>query len=312
MRDYADHAYLHTRICALRSRLFTLPEYTAMMSDPTAFGGTDFSGFSPTAIKEELFKTQIAGILELVAVSPQYTPYFLAFLHQYELQNLKLLLVKVFGRASQEQWYDIGPYAVLERQLLEKPLDLPGLRAQTAGTYLEQVFTQGAGLERLLIGCDILAGRDLFAAIQTLPPDIRDDCLDMALHRLALMRAIWRARLSDNHGWSAEKIEAYFASLDDFGDVKPQLRIVEEILSGHVEAARKTGASQPSGADIEYHLERYFYRRAAALFHRDFHSGHVVAAYLWLLYIQIRNLFKIIDARSFAVPTADIRLIGGA
>ena len=35
------------------------------------------------------------------------------------------------------------------------------------------------------------------------------------------------------------------------------------------------------------------------MFHRDFHSIYCVVAYLWLLFYQIRNLFKIIEGRRF-------------
>jgi hypothetical protein len=64
--------------------------------------------------------------------------------------------------------------------------------------------------------------------------------------------------------------------------------------------------------DLEYHLEQYFYQRACSLFHRDYHSGYLVTAYLWLLFVQIQNLFRIVDARSLGVPAAAVRLIAGA
>ena len=45
------------------------------------------------------------------------------------------------------------------------------------------------------------------------------------------------------------------------------------------------------------------------MFHRDFHSVFCVAAYLWLLFYQIRNLFKIIEGRRFGFSPE--RIIAG-
>ena len=311
MRNYVDYAYLHSRICALRSRLLTLNDYNAILRDPAALGGGEATPFNPTAAKEQVFRTQIAGILELVALSPHYMPLFLAFLRQYEVQNAKLLLVKSYGHASLEAWYDISPHAILDRRLSWQHLDLADLIAISAGTYLEELFTHGAGLERLLIGCDNLVVRNLHTAANTLLPAARADFQDMVLRRLAVMFVIWRVRLSQNHGWSAENIQAYFESINQFGDLRSHVRVVEEALSRHLEALRKGAASPPSVVDIEHYLEQHFYQTACALFHRDFHSGYVVAAYLWFLFIQIRNLFRIIDGRSFGLSAAAIRIISG-
>ena len=83
------------------------------------------------------------------------------------------------------------------------------------------------------------------------------------------------------------------------GHAESQVRIVEEELNRHLEQLRKSGGQEPSVVDIERHLEQNYFAWVSSMFHRDFHSIYSVVAYLWLLFYQIRNLFRIIDGRRF-------------
>jgi hypothetical protein len=81
---------------------------------------------------------------------------------------------------------------------------------------------------------------------------------------------------------------------------------VVERLNRYLEQLRKGGGQEPSVVDIERHLEQNYYTWVSSMFHRDFHSVYCVIAYLWLLFYQIRNLFRIIDGRRFGFSSEAI------
>ncbi|HOQ72316.1 MAG TPA: hypothetical protein PK933_06245, partial [Smithellaceae bacterium] len=67
MRNYADVPNLHTRIHAMRSRLFSLRDYVLMIREPETLPGHIFGIQDSTEAKEKLFEEQIAPIFPLVA-----------------------------------------------------------------------------------------------------------------------------------------------------------------------------------------------------------------------------------------------------
>ena len=89
-----------------------------------------------------------------------------------------------------------------------------------------------------------------------------------------------------------------FHSLFD-GYAQSHFRTLEEAQNRRLEQLHKEGGQEPSITDIEHHLEKIFFVWVSSMFHRDFHSICCVLGYLWLLYYQIQNLFRIIDGRRF-------------
>lgn len=307
MRGYADIANLHTRIYAMRSRLLSGKEYQALLREPEAVSGAhDF-----VAAKELIFKEQMAGIILLAEAVGKYAPLFIAFLRWYEARNLKLFIARALGRSVSEQWYDIGPYAVFDRRLLEKGLDLEGIKV-LAGSYWEGVFMPRTRPEHVFLQVDARAVRGLYDAAGELPKAMQADCRQVILRRVAVTAVMGQWRLREHYQGTEELIRAYLGVMRELfgGEVDAQARIVQGVLDRHLEDARKSGAAALSGEDVEYFLEQDYYRWVAAMFHRDFHSGYGVIAYLWLLAIQVRNLFRIIDGRRFRVPVEAIRIIG--
>lgn len=294
MRDYADQDNFHARIYAMRSRLLSLQQYYSLarngnelLSDATA----DIS--DPVSAKEIIFREQIAPIIPLVETNGKYTPLFLAFLRQFEILNAKLILAKSFGLQVLEQWHDIGPYAVLGRDLLRGSPSLNDIRPLLAGTYLAGVFAGEQSYGRMEIRLDICAARDLYSAADTFTREEKIDFQKVMGKRIAVTSAILWLRLKKNYNWDDEKIrpflERYYGALGVKG--WPQ-----------IDARKEMPASGPRGksaADQEHDLEQYFYNWVSSMFHRDFHSIFSVVAYVWLLFYQIRNLIKIIEGRRF-------------
>lgn len=302
MLDYADEANLHTRIYAMRSRLLSLADYAALARDQDEALPAKTGGGSDSAVKGEMvFQEQIAGIIPLAAAAGRYAPLFLAFFRQFEALNVKLILAKAFGLMGLEQWYDIGPYALLQRSLLQEKTDLKSIQTLLTGTYLADVLQDVSGYEQMETRVDLCAARNLYAASVLFPGEEKRNFQDLMNRRIAMILLILSIRLKRTYQWDDDRIHASLESFHDAfgGKIWPQVKILEEMLARHLEGVRAGGAEGPSVVDIEYYLEQYHYQWISSVFHRDFHSIYCVVAYLLLLFYQIRNLLKIIEGRRF-------------
>ncbi|MBA7662524.1 hypothetical protein ES703_70553 [subsurface metagenome] len=122
------------------------------------------------------------------------------------------------------------------------------------------------------------------------------------LRKIILLRVVWGFRLSQNYGWDDDKISSHLAFLHDLIDEfngKDELIIkIERQMNKEL---NQSSGGIPDVSDIENKLERYFWTYIWKTFSRDFHSIYCVISYLWLLYYQIQNLFRIIEGLRFNV-----------
>ena len=303
MKYYADEVNLHARIHAMRSRLIPLEGYASLLKDQEASYDKASGTQGMIEAKEALFREQIKAIVHLAEATRKYAPLFIAFLRQYEASNVKVILAKAFGRQSLKQWYDIGPYATFDKGLLDRELSLDDIQAILASTYLADIFEEKTAYERLETRVDICTVRNLYASSAAFRPEAERDFRDFVLRRLAVLMVIRQWRLKVNYGWSDERIGTYRDELGSlFGEAAwPQLKMVEEMLSGRLEELGKGGGQTPDPVDVESYLEQYYDRWASSMFHKDFHSIHCVVAYLSLLSCQIRNLFCVIEGIRFGL-----------
>lgn len=302
MRDYADKANLHARIYAMRSRLLSFKDFASLAENQReALHDQSKNTADPVAEEEIVFREQISGIFPLIEANRTYAPLFLAFLRQFEVFNAKLILAKAFGLEGLEQWYDIGSHATVKRSLLSKMITLQDIRPSFTDTYLADVFEDISSYEQMEIRVDFCAARNLYAASKSFARGERQDFQQLIERRVAVTSTILSLRLRKTYQWDDEKIGSFLDRFHDAFDGKPrvQMGIFEDALYGHLEQLRSGCTQEPSVFDIEHYLERYYYNWISSMFHRDFHSIYCVAAYLWLLFYQIRNLFKIIEGRRF-------------
>jgi len=302
MRDYADEAYLHARLYAMRSRLLSLKDYASMVRNQDTDLYDKTSGASdPIEAEEVLFREQIAGIMPLAEAIVIYGPLFLSFLRQFEALNAKLILAKALGIPSAGQWYDIGPYAVLEQSLLKKTIAVQDIRPLFSGTYLADALEDESSYEKMEARVDLCAAKELCEASSLFTPDDTLDFQNLIGRRIAVTSTILSLRLKKNYQWDDERIGNYLKMFHDLfkGKIHPHVRIVEELVARHLEQLRASSGQEPSVVDTEHYLEQYYYNWISSMFHRDFNSICCVFAYLWLLYYQIRNLFKILEGRRF-------------
>lgn len=308
MRHYADDPNVHARIYAMRSRLMTFKDYVDMVREQMSFSGRSENSDDFLEMKEMTFREQVKGVIHLAEAMSKYSPLFLGFLRQYEARNAKLLLARASGRASMELWYDIEPYAVLHRGLIDDTPGMEDLSSICAGTYLQDVFSAAAPFERLEIRIDSCAAQMMVSAAVPLTAGVADLYRQIMLRRVAVLSVIWEWRLRDGYGWSLERTASFLGDLYGIfgGQVALQVKIVQEALNRRIERFRKSGLSIAQVADAEFLLEQYYFQWISSMFHLDFHSVSCVVSYLWLLYYQIRNIFCIIDGVRFRLSGEDI------
>ena len=302
MRDYADEAYLHARIYAMRSRLLVLKDYASMARNQgEAFSGESTGTADPVQAEETVFHEQTAGIIHLAEATRKYTPLFLAFLRQFEALNVKLILAKAFGLQPLEQWYDMRFHAILQRNLINGTNILQDIQPVLKGTYLEAVLEDMSGYGQAEIRVDQCALKDLYAASDIFDPKAKLDFQDLMGTRIAVTSILISLRLKRIYQWDDERIDVYLQEFYQSFNLRklPQKNTLENALERYLEEVHATGGKEPDLVDIEHYLEQYYYRWISARFHRDFHSIWCVGAYLWMLFYQIRNLFRIMEGRRF-------------
>jgi vacuolar-type H+-ATPase subunit C/Vma6 len=301
MRNYADEVNLHARIYALKGRLLVLHDYASIIREQQADSFKLSPGRDLIETKEILFREQIAPVIGLTEAYDKYAPLFLAYLQQFEVHNAKILLAKAAGRQSDEQWYDIGRFAILGKGLLQKKLSLSEIRSLIADTYLEDDFKNTASYRQMEIHADICAARKLYHSSTSLSSQSQKEFQEMMRRRIAVLTVIWSYRMREYYRFRDEKIRFYAQKFHELcgSQAEPQIRTVEDALSRRVEQLHKGSGREPFAVDIERYLEQDYFTWVSSMFHRDFHSLYCVIAYLWLLFYQIRNLFRIIDGRRF-------------
>lgn len=303
MRNFADEPYLHARIHAMRSRLFSLRDYTLMIREQEAIPGNIAGIQNLTRAKEMLFRQQIAPVITLALACEKYTPFFIANLRQYETHNAKILLARASGHQTLEQWYDIGPFASLNKGLLDEKLSLDEIKAILTDRYQDKKFKTITGYRQLTVYLDIYTANILYHSADLLSGSAAKEFREMMLKRIAVLTLIWSTRLKAYYRFTDEKIRQYMSGIHKLygGKVWYRVSLEREALDRRLEQIRKDTGQEPSAADIEQHLEQHYYAWIASMFHRDFHAIYGVVCYLWLLFYQIRNLFRIIDGRRFGL-----------
>lgn len=303
MRNYASLPYLHARIHAMKSRLFSRRDYTLMIQYPETIPGNVAGIQNLSEAREILFRQEIAPVISLAQAYEKYSPFFIANLRQYETNNARLLLARATGHQALEQWYDISPFALLDRSLLKKKLSLEETKSLLSNIYQDEKFKTINGYRQLTVYLDIWTAHALYHSADLLSGSAAREFREMMLKRIAVLTLLWSNRLKTYYRFHDEKVRLYMAGIHDLygGKVRYQAGLEQEVLDRRLEQIRKDTGAEPSVADIEQHLEQYYYNWIASMFHRDFHAIYGVVAYLWLLFFQIRNLFKIIEGRRFGI-----------
>ena len=301
MRNYADQANLHARIYAMKGRLLSLQDYAVMAREQRTFAPKSSSVQDLIDAKENLFREQIAPVIALVEAYDKYTPVFLAYLRQFETHNAKVLLAKAAGKDILEQWYDISPFASLDKSLLNKNLSMDDVTSPLTNTYLGADFKPSSSYRRMQMNLDISSARNIYNASSLISDQARKEFQEMILRRIAVQMVIRSYRLRGYYHWSEKDTRLYLEKINNRLNIhaESQIHSIDEDLNQHIETLRKSSGQEPSVIDIEQHLEQIYYLWLSSIFYRDFHSIYGVIAYLGLLLIQIKNLFRIIDGRRF-------------
>jgi vacuolar-type H+-ATPase subunit C/Vma6 len=311
MNPYADKNYLHAKIHALRDQLLKRNDYIKIINAqkphlafPSLISEDDAEDHNKA--KEIIFRNQIKKLLLFIESSDCYRALFKAFLRFFETGNVKLLLAKAFGRTMViEQWNDISPHNAFDKGLLQRNISLDEFKSLLGNTYLNNVIADDfpTRYEELESRIDFCAVRCFFNFSKEIFFPQSRIFQEVMLRKIILLRIVWNFRLSQNYGWYDDKISSHLAFLHDLIDEfngKDELIInIERQINKEL---KQSSGSIPDVSDIENELERHFCSYIWKNFSRDFHSIYCVISYLWLLYYQIQNLFRIIEGLRFNVP----------
>ena len=308
MRNYADKSNLHARLYAMRSRLFTRRDYALMIREQEAMPGGVSAIRDLIAAKETLFVQQIAPVIPVARAYEKYTPFFIGQIRQYENANARLLLARAAGHRVVEQWYDIGPFALLEKRPPEEKLSLDDVKALLAAAYSDERFKTLSGYRQLMIHLDVCAAHRLYHSADLLTGSDTREFRTMMLKRIAVLTLIWSNRLRTYYRFSDDRIRSWMSEIHELYGGKAWYRVglERQALDERLEELRKDTGREPSVSEIEHDLEERYYTWIAAMFHRDFHAVYCVVCYLWMLFFQIRNLFRILDGRRFGLSADTI------
>ncbi len=304
MKYYADIYNFHTRIYAMKSRLLTHADYVSLVGAQPSSQNTIESDADVIEAKEEIFRKEIEKVLLLAEATRVYEPLFLAFLRRYEAHNIKCVMAKLSGRSSLAMWYDIGHFAILDRNLLQDDISFDDMKMMLAGTYLDGLFEKKLSYEHLEIRIDLLAVKNMVAASASLNAEAGDVVRKFIVKGIAVFLALQRIRLRTTYHAREERVASNERVLSDLFEepLEPHVRVVETALARCGDSSERSGRSTPAIPDMEYCVEHYFYQWILSMFHRNFHAPYCVIAYLWLLAYQIRNLYRIIEGRRFRLP----------
>jgi vacuolar-type H+-ATPase subunit C/Vma6 len=310
MNPYADKNYLHAKIHALRDQLLKRNDYIKIINAqkphlafPTLISETDAEDYSK--VKEKIFRNQIKKLLLIIESSDHYKDLFKSFLGFFEAGNVKLLLAKAFGRTMViEQWNNISPYNAFDKDLLQRDISLDEFKSLLGNTYLNNVIAGEfpSKYEELESRIDFYAVRYFFDFSKEILFLQRSIFQEVMLRKVVLLKIVWSFRLRQNYGWDDDKISGHLTSLYDVIDeFNGKAELINKIERQMHNKFHQTSDQIPEVSDIENELERDFWSYIWKNFSRDFHSIYCVISYLWLLFYQIHNLFRIIEGLRFNV-----------
>lgn len=301
-----DREYLHAKIHALRPVLLKRSSYEQMAGSGRAhlaFPGLALDPVrdSSITVREKIFNAEINIIRRFLKISPHYHSLFLNFLRLFELHNLKQLLARAFSRPYiRELWYDIRPWQSFNRELLQEDLTPKDIRQILKTTYLAQTADHD-DITRKFETAESLIELNFLRSMLHKSPDLSSRQYQRYANtvriRLEILKKIWACRLEQNYGWPGSKIDQHFEWLNristEIRGADPKPEKIAQQLENHLYEDKMP--RHLSASELEQALEKSFQSYMWKKYNTDFFAIDCVVCYLWLLYNQIQNLFKITE-----------------
>ena len=146
MNNLVDRVYVHAKIQALHGYLLSKEDYREIARSgkiDAAFPG-DLSGIKPAdliRIKEGVFRRQAGTFILLMGLNDYYRELFRSFLLLFELNNIKYLLQRTYGRTPLvPQWYDVSPCNLIDVEARNTVTGIDELRSLLGGTVFSEAF----------------------------------------------------------------------------------------------------------------------------------------------------------------------------
>ena len=309
MTCHADSVYLHAKLSALRSLLYRREDYHSLIHAGQAHRAfadcvSEQQGRSVYVSQQCVFAFQIRPVLRMLAASDYCRDLFLAFVRFFETDALKQVCARAYGRATAvDRWLDISPHHSFAAELQHADPDRATLQRLLANSYLQAAVAEGLprsyeALENLF---DVCMAAQFWQAAEGMPFWQRSRYRAIMAVRLYLQQCTWIDRLRHGYGWTDRQIEHHVSDAD--------MCQLPHLAHALVAAGRSVPAviARPARAvaevaDCEYAREQWFYGYARR---RALHTCHTVVnatCYVWLLYYQLMNVFRIIEGFRFRLP----------
>ena len=320
MNFYADSNYIHAKIYAMHSLLLTKNDYYDIAKNGhfrSVLPELDTYNIKNdyTLIKEKIFDNQMNMIISLAEASVSSRSIFILFLRYFETLNLKLLCARAFGREpSPSIWYNIGEFAVLDRDMLSDNTDVTSILKYTKNTWMKDILTpeSGGSFEEV----EFFIDRAILRIAVEFPYSVnfsrKTDSLKIVSGLAAYFNLSWSRRLKQIYAWDHGSIKNYIQSniiVPEYGrDLQTSIYEWEQTLIEHVQSDFADIPDQGGAGLItaEKIMERVLLRDFSRMFHENFYSINTVSCYLALLYRQVRNLFSIVDGLRFGLSPETI------
>lgn len=301
-----DSIYLHAKISALRSALYDADAYRALIQAGHAHRAfpdcvSEQEARNVDDARQRVFACQIRPVLRMLAVSECYRRLFLAFVRLFETETLKQVCVRAYGRSGYGgRGLDISPYQSFPADLLQRDIDRDALAPLLGSSYLQAAVAPGLprSFETLENRLDLCMAQEFWRAGDDASRGRRRRFQQILAVRLYLQQCSWVDRLRHCYAWTDAQIAQHLldALPHQLSCLAPAIAAARRAVPLSVARPAQT---QAQVAEAEYLRECWFsgYLR--------WHARHTAeplvnaVCYLWLLYYQVCNLFRILEGFRF-------------
>lgn len=315
MEQYADKMYVHARVMALHADMLKKNDYadiahTKNIQKALPGYSSDINTENYIAVKEKIFNHHIKKLIILTKASKDYRHLFKAFLLLFDRENIKQMLSKAFNRGVIiSQRFEVAPFQVMPADFAQRSVTAEEAIAVLNNTLRLGLPAKDSTFEMVEVALDFYCYALIAQCARRYMPGDRNKLRVLLSIRTELIRRTWSLRLRHLYRWSQDDIDDFLLSRESlygFQSLTPaQTRAVEKALAGFsVDGASGWGGDgEPDERLIQEEIrsEKYFYRVLKKTIRLDFHSIWPVISYLWLLYYQIYNLFRVIEAVRFGI-----------
>ncbi len=319
MKFYANRLFLHAKVHAIKENLFCRDDYVKLINSGSIRSIfheiiSDTIEKDYIRVKEVIFRHHIENLFVLIDATDFYHGFYKLFLAVFELNNIKLIISKAFGRdVLIQQWYDIHPYDSVSNKILSAEIskqDIPGI---FQNSYIDSdLFTLPLPeYESLVFMIEMNLLQEILRISKKTNENDQNILYKIIAIKLIAIKKIWDLRiqqpvnLHDNQRQDQFDFIQHFFS--EFKTFKKIFLKTEPEIDTEIHQIRQSHNNQADITAIEFGLSRYLYMYLQTVFNKNFSSINSILCYTWLISFQIQNINTIIEGFRFSITHETIQ-----